>query len=183
MRFRWISCSLLAIATSVGCFTADAPDAAREAPPATVEDELKGGAKLSCGLSTCEAGEVCCNASCGICTPPDGFCTQQICDPADLEPCGDAVCPLGEVCCNASCGICTPPGMACTQQACERPTKPACASDADCELAQDYCTGCDCRALAPGESLPPCDGPGVQCLVDPCADRKAACVSGECIVK
>ncbi|MBX3215232.1 MAG: hypothetical protein KF850_24570 [Labilithrix sp.] len=33
-----------------------------------------------CGRGTCEAGMVCCNASCGICTPPDGACTQQACD-------------------------------------------------------------------------------------------------------
>ena len=35
----------------------------------------------ACGSRTCGAGEVCCNASCGICTPPDGFCTQQACVP------------------------------------------------------------------------------------------------------
>lgn len=32
-----------------------------------------------CGETTCGAGMVCCNASCGICTPPGGACTQQIC--------------------------------------------------------------------------------------------------------
>lgn len=34
----------------------------------------------ACGANVCRAGDVCCNASCGICTPPDGFCTQQVCD-------------------------------------------------------------------------------------------------------
>lgn len=34
-----------------------------------------------CGSSTCAAGQVCCNASCGICTPPDGVCIQLACDP------------------------------------------------------------------------------------------------------
>lgn len=34
----------------------------------------------ACGAVTCESGQVCCNASCGICTPPDGFCTQQVCE-------------------------------------------------------------------------------------------------------
>jgi hypothetical protein len=33
----------------------------------------------ACGASTCPVGEVCCNASCGICTEPGGFCTQQEC--------------------------------------------------------------------------------------------------------
>ncbi len=34
-----------------------------------------------CGPVTCLPGDVCCNRSCGICTPPDGFCTQQVCKP------------------------------------------------------------------------------------------------------
>jgi hypothetical protein len=33
----------------------------------------------ACGSKTCPSGQVCCNASCGICTPPDGACTQQVC--------------------------------------------------------------------------------------------------------
>ena len=37
----------------------------------------------TCGEVTCEAGLVCCNASCGICAPPDGFCTQEQCGPMD----------------------------------------------------------------------------------------------------
>ena len=39
------------------------------------------GGGTACGPSTCAAGQVCCNASCGICTEPDGFCTQQACEP------------------------------------------------------------------------------------------------------
>lgn len=33
----------------------------------------------ACGNGFCPAGQVCCNSSCGICTPPDGVCTQQFC--------------------------------------------------------------------------------------------------------
>src|SRR5207253_74260 len=33
-------------------------------------------AGTACGPSICPAGQVCCNASCGICTEPGGFCTQ-----------------------------------------------------------------------------------------------------------
>jgi hypothetical protein len=36
--------------------------------------------QVVCGKATCGAGEVCCNPSCGICTAPDGMCTQQFCD-------------------------------------------------------------------------------------------------------
>jgi hypothetical protein len=33
-----------------------------------------------CGARTCGEGLVCCNASCGVCTKPGMFCTQQACD-------------------------------------------------------------------------------------------------------
>ncbi|MBI4955404.1 MAG: hypothetical protein HY908_25500 [Myxococcales bacterium] len=32
-----------------------------------------------CGDNVCAAGDYCCNASCGICAPPDGFCIQMAC--------------------------------------------------------------------------------------------------------
>jgi hypothetical protein len=34
----------------------------------------------ACGSATCATGQVCCNASCGICTPPGGACIQIACD-------------------------------------------------------------------------------------------------------
>lgn len=34
-----------------------------------------------CGPTVCAAGQVCCNESCGVCTEPDGACTQQACNP------------------------------------------------------------------------------------------------------
>ena len=34
-----------------------------------------------CGDTLCHQGLECCNASCGICTEPGGYCTQQICTP------------------------------------------------------------------------------------------------------
>lgn len=53
--------------------------------------------------------------------------------------------------------------------------------DADCRLFSDYCTGCDCRALAPGASDPKCKGPGVRCIADPCGRKRAACMEGTCV--
>lgn len=35
---------------------------------------------LACGANTCGDGLVCCNASCGICTPPDFACIQIACE-------------------------------------------------------------------------------------------------------
>lgn len=37
----------------------------------------------ACGSNVCDQGMVCCNPSCGICTPPDGACTQQVCPPEE----------------------------------------------------------------------------------------------------
>lgn len=36
---------------------------------------------LACGKNTCGEGQVCCNASCGICTQPDEACIQIACEP------------------------------------------------------------------------------------------------------
>src|SRR5689334_8605709 len=46
-----------------------------------VFDAPDSGPASACGPSTCASGEVCCNESCGICTPPGGFCTQMLCGP------------------------------------------------------------------------------------------------------
>jgi hypothetical protein len=56
----------------------------------------------------------------------------------------------------------------------------SCTTDADCRTFSDYCTGCDCRALAVSESAPVCQGPGVRCLVDPCRAEHAVCQQGRC---
>lgn len=42
-------------------------------------DSMGKGDGEACGDATCDKGMVCCNASCGICAPPDGFCTQMAC--------------------------------------------------------------------------------------------------------
>jgi hypothetical protein len=36
-----------------------------------------------CGKNTCGTGTFCCNASCGICAPKGGSCTQQYCPPVE----------------------------------------------------------------------------------------------------
>lgn len=57
-----------------------------------------------------------------------------------------------------------------------------CETAEDCTLVDDYCKACDCRVLPKGESLPQCDGPGVQCLVSPCEGKKAACENNVCVM-
>lgn len=43
-----------------------------------------------CGRKYCPVGQVCCNQSCGICTPPDGACTQQYCSGPNFSACFSA---------------------------------------------------------------------------------------------
>lgn len=59
----------------------------------------------------------------------------------------------------------------------------ACAKDADCTLFSDYCGGCTCRGLGPGDGQPRCPGKPVQCLVDPCLRKVAACEGGRCVAR
>src|SRR5262245_16260328 len=55
--------------------------------------------------------------------------------------------------CHVECPKCRPgeicPLIAC-RLICPQDKKDECTTDADCSLAADYCTGCDCRALASG---------------------------------
>ena len=65
------------------CFATYRPGPEREA---CMENCARGGERCihpQTGQVTavCGAGEYCCNASCGICAPVDGSCTQQYCRP------------------------------------------------------------------------------------------------------
>ena len=76
-----------------------------------------------CGRNTCNTGQVCCNASCGVCVAPGETCDQQQCAGAPRTPtavlCGRGQCNDGQVCCNASCGICAAPGETCSDKQCQ----------------------------------------------------------------
>ena len=145
---------------------------------------------IPCGPTTCSNGEVCCNASCGICTPPNGTCSQQACGPT--VPCVDTVlCIRGFHWSPEQC-MCVPDvcvdtvlcirGSHWSPEQCMCVPDTSCSSDADCRLFSDYCTGCDCRALSTDAPDPSCSGPGVQCLADPCLNDVAQCVNGQCTV-
>lgn len=133
--------------------------------------ELKG---PKCGNSNCPSGKVCCNSSCGICTEPGGFCTQQYCEPTGNTCTVIALCIQGYSWSSAKC-------------ACVRNSNPggkpgSCTVDADCRLYSDYCTGCDCRSLSTNQKDPTCSGPGVRCFADPCGAKAATCVNNSCVV-
>lgn len=123
----------------------------------------------------------------GTCEPPvsvdndGGVCLSVKGGPCGGNLRGACACANGLVC-TAKPGSNLPVGD--VGGTCEDQVKPhACQRVEDCELQADYCTGCDCVALAHGESIPACSGPGVRCLVDPCGTKKADCVSGFCVAK
>jgi len=129
--------------------------------------------RITRGPSKCQTGEVCCNESCGICTAPGDFCTEQYCEPV---PTGHtclqtALCIIGYHWSSSKCA-CLPDAPA------HGPS--SCTSDADCRTFSDYCTSCACDALSVNDKDPTCSGPGVRCLVDPCASYTAVCVNGSC---
>jgi hypothetical protein len=100
-----------------------------------------------------------------------------------------AACPAGTFCTVES-GVCNPaPGCAdggvcpaVCYGTCERKPAdpPECRTNADCRAFSFMCTGCDCLALSPTDPEPMCPGPGVQCFVDPCLNKAAVCVGGQC---
>jgi len=87
--------------------------------------------------------------------------------------------------CRVVCPKC-PPNQVCPKIACYldcNSHKPgSCTQDTDCRLFDDYCTGCDCRALSTSQKDPVCNGPGVKCFAEPCLNHTAACVQGTCTV-
>jgi hypothetical protein len=92
----WLLLSLLAL----GC----SKTPAEQTTPS--EQEPSGGAeeRVQCGGVECAPGEICCNPSCGICTVPDGMCTQQFCDEgkSDIKA-GEPLPPAKLSCDNVRC--------------------------------------------------------------------------------
>ena len=100
-----------AAAIATGAPLASASANASVAPPVAVPASGE-----TCGNNVCGPGLVCCNASCGTCTPPGEKCSQLVCGmpvvPGSVA-CGPSTCNVGELCCNSSCGTCTKPGESC----------------------------------------------------------------------
>ena len=64
----------------------------------------------------------------------------------------------------------------------DRPSSSAIdASAADGVSYSNDCGGCACEALGPDE-VGSCDKPDTYCLVDPCMDQEAVCVTGQCVL-
>jgi hypothetical protein len=99
-------------------------------------------------------------------------------DPCALVSCAAGThCVLEQVVCiQAPC----PPMPTCVKD-----TAPGtdCTVPADCRLFDNYCGGCACDALPVTASDPKCSGGMVQCLVQPCRNKTAACSNGKCVVQ
>ncbi len=89
--------------------------------------------------------------------------------------CGFSQCPFGTTCCDRGCGTCAATCPTAPPAACG-----SCTTNADCRLFDDYCTGCNCRALARTDPNPVCSSPGVQCIRQPCGFAVALCLNGRC---
>lgn len=100
----------------------------------------------ACGSTTCGAGLVCCNASCGICTKPDMVCIQRACapepPPPEEKPCFKGGCS-GHVCTDN-------PDLVTT---CEWKEEYACYQKAICERQPDGACG-----FRPTDELKSCLG-------------------------
>ncbi|MBC7173148.1 MAG: hypothetical protein H5U40_11995 [Polyangiaceae bacterium] len=64
----------------------------------------------------------------------------------------------------------------------EPPEPGACIADDDCREEDNYCGGCHCLALGPGETAPTCRDP-VACFASPCSvtPGRLACVDRRCV--
>lgn len=160
-----------------------------------------------CGAKTCDAGMVCCNDSCGICTPPGGACILLECQPA-AECRTDVDCTTHESVCGGMCSCealprsgpstecqgpvacfvdpCLNSKAVCKAGQCVLATpEPAseCATDADCRTYESHCGECGCRALSPRDAIPACAADSVvQCFAAPCLGKTAACKGGQCVI-
>src|SRR5258706_11152511 len=57
----------------------------------------------------------------------------------------------------------------------------ACTTDSDCRLFDDYCGGCNCRAVGATQAIPSCKGKtSVACFVAPCRELSPVCLEGTC---
>ncbi len=161
-----------------------------------------------CGDAVCGEGLVCCNASCGICAPPDGVCITIACEQGE-RPCHLTDCPDGTYCDDVSGEAECLPNPSCDAVRCEEgthcelqevqcvrapcPPVPVCVADATDGCAALDCDNCaivdgEARCL-PAECPHPCAavlcGPGtvceatsVECVTEPCCPV-AACVPAE----
>jgi hypothetical protein len=124
-----------------------------------------------------DCGGVCeCNAL--------GFCIGGFVWDSSPEVCGCVADPASNPCAAVRCAAgthCEVTPIVCVTTPCNpiAECKPdvvvgACNSDSDCKLSDNYCGGCACDALGPGQTPTTCSNP-VNCFVQPCMNKVAKC--------
>jgi hypothetical protein len=129
----------------------------------------------ACGPVQCDPGMVCCNAGCGICTPPGGACVAGC-------PAGGAGGAAGSSAGGAGgAGGTTGAGGSSAGGAGGAASQAECTQASDCVL-DDGC--CSCASVPKGTSVDTCN---IACTVSLCASRgitsaDVTCVSGRCVL-
>jgi hypothetical protein len=151
---RVMFCAFLALSGLVGCGATQEDAVSADEGSITEEARRRSCANVRCAAGThCELRPVTCvRAPC----PPQPTCVP------DVNPCAAALCPVNTRC------------VARDGRAVCEPLAGACARDSDCRLSDNYCGGCACDALGPGERPATCSNP-VQCFRQPCAGQVARC--------
>lgn len=154
-----------------------------------------------CGNAVCGPGTTCCNASCGMCVPAGGVCSQQACAPtcahdvcsqgssltASCSPCASTVCDADAFCCDDSWD------NLCVQQAqelcggCEAPPPPACVHS-ECESGPVLTSACStCAATVCATDAFCCDNTWdalcvqqAEDLCNVCAPPPSTCAHAPC---
>jgi hypothetical protein len=128
----------------------------------------------ACATVRCTASTVCvADASGARCVPRTCANTETACAAGEVCVDGDA----GPTCITRCATVRCAAGTTCVADAagvrCELAAG-ACASDADCQLSDNYCGGCACDALGHGQRPVTCASP-VACFRQPCAGLVARC--------
>jgi len=190
----WAATCVLAACQKPVATPAAAP-AGEAAQPATAPEPDEAPPGPACGKINCAHGEVCCNASCSICTPPDGMCTQQICEsdlpaavpgsqggaspaPGEVPPASAAVNggPVDEsrmTCANVRCMAgthCEMVQVQCVRAPCD--PVPECKPDVAPQAAGTACGKNTCAAgqVCCNDSCGICTEPGKGCIKMLCRD-------------
>lgn len=160
-------------------------------------DDLRHPPGPACGTATCASGQVCCNPSCGICTPPGGACTQQFCEPPDAQCKSDADCRASAfMCTGCDClalgpsdpePVCQGPGVQCFADPCLN--KKAACETGRCVIASASACGAGqvqrkvCLACGPAGGCAKESGCAQTCTQNTdCASSHTGCMDGVCQV-
>jgi hypothetical protein len=170
--------------SSVRFYRADTTHSCTEAPTCLTLTCRAGytcmtvGGQATCAPVNCP-GAAQLDASTGKCLcTAHGFCIPGYIWSSDPGTCGsESQCTTVRCAAGSHCDIVSGRATCVVDSA-------VCASSSDCRKEDNYCGGCNCLALGPGETGPTCTTP-VACFAEPCAvtPGSATCVNGKCVLQ